>query len=118
MLVPGIREPLVVAFLPHVLDGHKVAGVPLSVQGRKDLGSLLRVLGLDVDAAFVALRVDGDVQDESVVTGRATLKDLLLDLPHPGGLGASAHWIPVSNKTFTFYESICFFPLLLINTVG
>jgi hypothetical protein len=50
------------------------------------------------------------VQDESVVTGRATLKDLLLDLPHPGGLGASAHWIPVSNKTilFTFYESICF----------
>ena len=94
MLVSGIRKPFVVALLPHVLDGNKVAGVPLSVQGRKDLGRFLSVLGLDVDAAFVALLVDGDVKDESVVAGGTALKDFLLDLPDPSCLRASADGVP------------------------
>jgi hypothetical protein len=40
-----------------------VAVEPLAVQGGEHLGRFVRVQGLDVDAALVALRVDGDVND-------------------------------------------------------
>ena len=85
--MPGVREPLVVSFFFHVLDGDQISGIPLTVQSSKDLGRLIITPGLDVDAALVAFGVDGHVDDAA---RRTTMKNLLLHLPHPGSLAVAA----------------------------
>ena len=80
-----------ISLLSQILDGNELSPVPLPMQRLENSAGVIAAQALDVDAAFRALRVDGDVNyGRRVGCAAAPPQHLLLHLPHPGAADAAA----------------------------